>query len=339
MFGARAFSALVLLAGTAAGAPAAFAFTPQEQIRRSCEREAPATTPSALGRLLDELQDRYRTLEARTADPDAYLSGMNRILRQTPYARLLRCFDDLAARPHASIQVEFIDPQASRQTMFLQASTEIDPATGAVKTHRFRLGFSLKASVQMVFLTYLHELTHVCQAPAKIPLWAEESARLDAIEADYEEYSRYPGLEYPPELDAARAERFRAYDRARERVVRAHMLGEIEAFQLMHEAFRYFIQESPRFCGEESGSMYRDMYKAYLDGEDELAAGIFAQGIVHAYLDHYDAKPGFFFDTASTKIDYVFPGLGGEKASLFRLRPDFREEIEKLGILVNEGDR
>nr|HRO68628.1 hypothetical protein [Pseudobdellovibrionaceae bacterium] len=172
---------------------------------------------------------------------------------------------------------------------------------------------------------------------ARLPLYRELEKRYEAIDTEsYNEYLKYPDLEYPESLDRDLLEKFRVLDRAEGELKQAQFLGEIEAFHVMHEAFLALTSLSPSLCFAENESGTDKMYEAYLEFETERQQGIFAQSIVWSYLDYHKPKPGFLFDTKAEKIDYEFPSLEGERASLLPFNPRFRAKIEKLGIRVRE---
>lgn len=258
---------------------------------------------SEVGGLLDRLQREYATKEARIKNPEKFVASIDFIISKTRLAPILMCRDQLNATAGFSYALKFQDPKLGNLSM--QVTTEEENnSTG--RTFKKTLEFNLIKSVQKVIFVYLHELTHICQAP--------EFERI---------YTSY-------EADPKNTERIGD-------VYRQRILGEIEAFYTMNIAYTELVKFSSKLCEEEQiQSSQPSISEGYIQSEEALINGSFAQTIIFGYKETFKGHEEYILDLNSPLRDYKTTQLPEGKFLLNGLNRKLKAGIDKLGILVAE---
>jgi hypothetical protein len=122
-------------------------------IRRVCQQPTPPASQTELGRLLEKVQDDFKDEDARVKKRESFVKALDEVIARTSLARIARCPEEIAMEGY-SYKLSFHDPAEGNKNMTVgQNGKEVT------------LTFNLTKSVQRVLFTYLHEMTHVCQAP------------------------------------------------------------------------------------------------------------------------------------------------------------------------------
>lgn len=202
-----------------------------------------------------------------------------------------------------SYALKFQDPKLGNLSM--QVTTE-EENNSASRTFKKTLEFNLIKSVQKVIFVYLHELTHICQA-----------SEFERIYANYK-------------ADPKNTERIGD-------VYRQRILGEIEAFYTMNLAYSELVKFSSELCEEEQiQSSQPSISEGYIQSEEDLLNGSFAQTIIFGYKETFKGHEEYILDLNSPLRDYKTTQLPEAKFLLNGLNRKLKTGIYKLGILVAE---
>lgn len=245
----------VVLSALLGFAPLPAAAASAADIRAACAAGPRAFPASELGNRLEAVQNDFPTVQARVADPAGYMEALDRVIAASDYAYLLDC------RGAAPYSVVFNDVAAGEGTMSVHPKVS---SAGALTGVEMR--FDLVKNVQRGLIVYIHELTHVCQAP---------------------ELARRMGR------------------RDEGAVSRWHVFGEIEAYARMAEAFAALVRHSARLCREEGRANPGDLGEVYGEMMDTLAAGTHAQMNVAAMFESRPEELAHWFDLTQPKVRYV----------------------------------
>lgn len=193
-------------------------------LTKVCHQAVARETP--FSQLYNHASAQFANVEARGANAYGYVEALDEVVGKSEFSELLKCRNDI---PYTLI---FIDPADEDQDM--SVSADYDSKGSMVQ---LQLSLSLKKSFPTALLTYIHELTHVCQKRSSRGLVVEyyrQRAKLTPQERYY----------YSGRADAhqrgVRSPEYEAIDHA---LVRENYLGEVEAFLRMYDAYVSFIPQ------------------------------------------------------------------------------------------------
>lgn len=262
----------------------------------------PSYSKTEIGDQLNQLIQDFSSKEARIKNPDKFVSAIDAVLSKTNLAPILKCRDQLNRTPGFIYALKFQDP--SRGNLSMQVTTE-EIGIGSEKKLKKTLEFNLIKSVEKVIFVYLHELTHICQAP-----------EFEII------YSNYEADSHNSELVGD--------------IYRQKILGEVEAFLTMNLAYTELVKFTPALCMENGSAKSPTISEGYVDSENSLLDGSFAQTIIFGYADYYKSHEEYILDANSSARDYKTAQLAEGKFSLKKLNPKMKAKIESLGIFVDD---
>jgi hypothetical protein len=257
-------------------------------IASACRANTPPATRTEIGDQLEKLIRDFSSAETRINSPEKFVAEIDAVLAKTRLAPILKCREQLNNSQGFAYALQFQDP--ARGNLSMKVTTE-KIRVGSTKKLKKILKFNLVKSVEKVLFVYLHELMHVCQAP------------------ELEEfYSRYDAD--PQNLD------FKGD------VYRQRLLGEIEAYLVMNLAYTELVKYTPSLCVESGSTRRPTISEEYLESENALLNGSFAQTIISAYAETFKGHEEYILDQG--------------KFSLGKLNPKMKSKVETLGIFVND---
>ncbi len=341
--GARSLALSSLVISVLLFSAPAWAEMPKDRIQKACTTPAQNSHKqgSSFSLLIEDVRRKFGRADARIANPRGFVASLDNVIAQSSFASTLKCRENLQ-KFGLVYHLRFLEPTLGEGSMYIQSraviaiSPGVDPEEIA-NPEAVTLYFDLNKSVEKVFFVYLHELTHVCQAPNLEHLYVDFQKALGKLSAEKRaawknfESSEFTEDPFPPEL--------KQVDEARGNLARALMYGEIEAFYKMQLAYRDWVPQAPALCYEANqGPRDSPLYMAYVNTETQLSRGFFAQSKLAAYDTPADIRH-YAYATNSPLHRYpkLDPEPGEEKEySRPSMHPKLKARIEKLGILVRE---
>lgn len=286
-----------------------------------------------LGQALNDLQDRFQTVESRLAQPEKFVEALDEVIRESDYANILECRDRILKDPRFDFEIKFMDPDDN-------SSMRVDSKYSRVSTNevhtRAHLVFDIKNDVQGVLFVYLHELTHLCQGHRLSQLWLDHKNTQDGLtNKQIRALYKLSDVDWKS-FDAKTQELMSIADKAMGAYNRYVAFMEIEAFTNMALAYDYFLKYSPRLCRTEpDGDELFSSYQRLFDGLNSGAAPVmFVNGTAHYQDDHFYNVDRYLFDPNAGPKEYLLPSGRLMKAN--PVHPDLKKMIKDFGIPVKD---
>lgn len=295
-------------------------------VSRNCAGQKVGSIPKAF--------TNFSTESLRRSDAISYVKAMDELITNGPFKHLLDCRDKLKSDSLFSYRLRFLGENES-QTMTVRRS--LPDGGGMMVQVAIELSINLKSSPQKVFFTYIHELTHVCQAYQ----WADLQTKYDFVKslkqisltsAGGDPYAHYayvnPKCPTQPKLQPKPS-----YSEIKADYYRHRKLGEVEAFYNMTKAYQHYSGIDPLFCHGTKDDGNSNMYEGYLDMEKMIDQGYFAQDIIVKYHEEDGNKE----ETANALFNLKAPQvLYPDKVYRPTLNTAMRNLIEKKGLPIEE---